>query len=49
MAYTTRVGILGVTASVFPVVYICIKLVGSQLGTGMAGQVAQVTQVSETQ
>jgi hypothetical protein len=49
MAYPTRVGILGVAASVFPVVYICIKLVGSQLGTGMAGQVAQVTQVSETQ
>jgi hypothetical protein len=30
MAYTTCVGILGVAASVFPVVYIGIKLVGSQ-------------------
>ena len=49
MAYTTCVGILGVAASVFPVVYIGIKLVGSQLGTGMVGQVAQATQVSVTQ
>ena len=49
MAYTTCVGFLGVAASVFPVVYIGIKLVGSQLGTGMAGQAAQATQVSVTQ
>lgn len=49
MAYTTCVGILGVAASVFPIVYIGIKLVGNQLGTGMAGQATQATQVSVTQ
>jgi hypothetical protein len=49
MAYTTCVVILGVAVSVFPVVYIGIKLVGNHLGTGMAGQAAQATQVSVTQ
>ena len=40
MAYSICAGIIGIIASVFPVVYIGIKLIGNHLDTGVAAQIS---------